>query len=104
MWELFRFGNICTTSIYISQTNSTERLSDFQTGDAQPNTTFIILTEIRFKHTPTSSLNYLPHAPRGGWQHGILVQAHSPHVNDMKAINILVRRNSVADLSLINVL
>lgn len=61
-------------------------------------------TEMQFKHTPTRSLNYLPHAPWGCWQHGILVQTHSPHVNDMKAINILVRRNSIADLSLINVL
>lgn len=23
--------------------------------------------EMQFKHTPTSSLNYLPHAPRGCW-------------------------------------
>lgn len=61
-------------------------------------------TEMQFKHTPTCSLNYLPHAPWGCWQHRVLVQAHSPHVNDMKAINILVRRNGIADLPLINVL
>lgn len=51
----------------------------------------------------TRSLYDLPHPPRGGWQHGVLVKAHAPHVYHMKAINIFVWSHSIANLPLVNV-
>lgn len=53
---------------------------------------------------PTSSLDDFPHPPWGGWQHGILVQAHASHVYHMEAIHIFIRCHSIADLALINML
>lgn len=50
----------------------------------------------------TSSLNDLPHPPRGSRQHGVLVKAHATHVYHMKAINVFVWSHSIANLALIN--
>lgn len=50
----------------------------------------------------TSSLNDLPHPPRGSWQHGVLVKAHATHIYHMKAVNVFVWSHSIANLALIN--
>jgi len=59
-------------------------------------------SQIPQQQLPTSSLNDLPDPPRGSRQHGVLVEAHAPHVYHVEAINVFVRSHSIANLALIN--